>query len=64
MADYALIDGYVDTLRARMRWRGDVEDLVAEVRDHLYSAVEGLEAGGPMQGGLSGRRCSVSAIPS
>ncbi len=46
MAEYVLIDGYVDTLRTRVRWRRDVDDLVAEVEDHLYSTVERLEATG------------------
>lgn len=46
MADYALIDDYLTTLRRRMRWRRDLDDLVAEVRDHLYSAAEGLEGRG------------------
>ncbi len=46
MADYALIDDYLATLRKRVRWRRDLDDLVAEVRDHLYSAVEGLEGRG------------------
>lgn len=46
MAEYALIDGYVDTLRTRVRWRRDVDDLVAEVEDHLYSTVERFEATG------------------
>ena len=46
MAEYVLIDGYVDTLRTRVRWRRDVDDLVAEVEDHLYSTVERFEAPG------------------
>ena len=46
MAEYVLIDGYVDTLRTRVRWRRDVDDLVAEVEDHLYSTVERFEARG------------------
>ncbi|MFB3049970.1 MAG: permease prefix domain 1-containing protein, partial [Acidimicrobiia bacterium] len=46
MAEYVLIDGYVDTLRTRVRWRRDVDDLVAEVEDHLYSTVERFEATG------------------
>ena len=46
MARYDLIDGYVETLRARVRWRPDVDGLVDEVTDHLYSTVERLEAGG------------------
>ena len=46
MAEYALIDGYLDTMRTRVRWRRDVEDLVAEMEDHLYSTVERFEARG------------------
>jgi hypothetical protein len=46
MADYVLIDGYVEVLRHQVRWRGDLDDLVAEVRDHLYTAAERLEARG------------------
>ncbi len=44
MAEYALIDGYLDTMRTRVRWRRDVEDLVAEMEDQLYSTVERFEA--------------------
>ncbi len=44
MAEYVLIDGYLDTMRTRVRWRRDVEDLVAEMEDHLYSTVERFEA--------------------
>jgi hypothetical protein len=46
VAEYALIDGYLDALRTQVRWRKDVEDLVAEVEDHLYSTVERFEARG------------------
>ncbi len=46
MAEYALIDGYLDAFRTQVRWRRDVEDLVAEVGDHLYSTVERFEARG------------------
>ena len=46
MADYALIDGYLDSLRTAVRWRRDLDDLVAELEDHLYSAVEQFEARG------------------
>ena len=46
MAEYALIDGYLDTMRTRVRWRRDVDDLVAEMEDHLYSTVERFEARG------------------
>ncbi len=46
MAEYVLIDGYLDTMRTRVRWRRDVDDLVAEMEDHLYSTVERFEARG------------------
>lgn len=46
MAEYALIDGYLESLRASVHWRRDVDDLVAEVEDHLYSAVERFVARG------------------
>jgi hypothetical protein len=46
MASYRLIDAYVASLRSRIRWRSDVDDVVAEVEDHLYSTVERLVAGG------------------
>lgn len=46
MAEYVLIDGYLDAFRTQVRWRKDVEDLVAEVEDHLYSTVERFEARG------------------
>jgi HAAS len=46
MARYDLIDAYVRSLRDRVRWRHDVDEVVAEVEDHLYSTVEGFEAGG------------------
>lgn len=42
MARYALIDGYLDTMRSEMRWRRDLDDVVCEMEDHLYSAVEHL----------------------
>lgn len=46
MARYALIDGYLDTMRSRIRWRSDLDDLVAEMEDHLYSTTEGMCARG------------------
>ena len=46
MARYALIDGYLETLRGTVRWRRDVDDLIAEIEDHLLSAVERFEARG------------------
>jgi hypothetical protein len=46
MARYALIDGYLDTMRSEIRWRRDLDDLVFEMEDHLYSTVERLLATG------------------
>jgi len=46
MAQYILIDGYLGSLRTSVRWRRDHDDLVAEMEDHLYSAVEQSEARG------------------
>ena len=46
MARYALIDGYLDTMRTEIRWRRDLDDLVSEMEDHLYSTVESLLATG------------------
>ncbi len=46
MARYALIDGYLDSMRSTIRWRRDLDDLVAEMEDHLYSTTEQLLARG------------------
>ena len=46
MARHALIDHYVDTMRHHIRWRRDLDDLVSEIEDHLYSSVECLLATG------------------
>ncbi|MGB5432087.1 MAG: permease prefix domain 1-containing protein [Acidimicrobiia bacterium] len=46
MARYTLIDGYLDTMRSEIRWRRDLDDLVSEMEDHLYSTVEHLLAAG------------------
>jgi hypothetical protein len=46
MARYTLIDDYLDTMRSRIRWRRDLDDLVAEMEDHLYSTTEGMCARG------------------
>lgn len=46
MARYAMIDGYLDTMRGEIRWRRDLDDVVAEMEDHLYSAVESFLARG------------------
>lgn len=43
MAEYALIDGYLETLHRSVRYRRDADDLVAEVQDHLLEAIEILE---------------------
>ena len=43
MAEYALIDGYLETLHRSIRFRRDADDLVAEVHDHLLEAIEILE---------------------
>ncbi|MGI9584777.1 MAG: hypothetical protein ACR2N7_04235 [Acidimicrobiia bacterium] len=46
MANYALIDGYLESLRSSIRWCSDLEDVIAEVEDHLISATERFEARG------------------
>ena len=46
MARYTLIDGYLDMMRSEIRWRRDLDDLVSEMEDHLYSTVEHLLATG------------------
>lgn len=46
MARYALIDGYLDAMRDGLHWRRDLDDLVSEMEDHLYSTVETLCATG------------------
>lgn len=46
MARYALIDGYLDTMRSEIRWCSNLDDLVGEMEDHLYSTVEGMLATG------------------
>ena len=46
MADSDLISGYVTALRASLRSRPDVDDLVCEVDDHLRCAVVRLQARG------------------
>lgn len=46
MASYDLIDDYLDALRTRLRWRGESDELDSELRDHLYTAAEKLEADG------------------
>ena len=46
MADSDLISGYVTALRASLRSRPDVDDLVCEVDDHLRSAAVRLQERG------------------
>lgn len=46
MANYDLIDNYLATLCSRLRWRGETDDIDSELRDHLYTAAESLEADG------------------
>ncbi|MDQ4212781.1 permease prefix domain 1-containing protein [Microbacterium capsulatum] len=43
-AGNGLIEDYLVALRQGMRGRGDLQDLVDEVADHLYTAAERLEA--------------------
>lgn len=40
MADYGLIDAYLNDLHASMRWHRNVDDIVSETNDHLCCAVE------------------------
>lgn len=42
MARYALIDGYLESMRNEIRRQRDLDDVVAEMKDHLYSTVEHL----------------------
>jgi hypothetical protein len=46
VARYSLIDGYLDTMRTEIRWRRDLDDLVSEMEDHLYTAVESMVSRG------------------
>jgi hypothetical protein len=46
MADYVLIDGYLESLRSSIRWCRDLDDVIAEMEDHLISATERFEARG------------------
>lgn len=46
MAQYAMIDGYLDTMRTEIPWLRDLDDVVSEMEDHLYSTVEGMLATG------------------
>jgi hypothetical protein len=41
VAQYPLIDGYLDTVRRRAR-RRDISEVLAELEDHLYTTVEDL----------------------
>ncbi len=40
MAGYDLIDRYLGALRARIRWRPEADEIIDELRDHLYSAMD------------------------
>lgn len=40
MARYDLIDRYLVGLRSRIRWRPDADEVIDELRDHLYSAMD------------------------
>jgi hypothetical protein len=46
VAQYALIDGYLDVMRSEIHWRRDLDDVVSEMEDHLYTSVECLVARG------------------
>ena len=46
MANYTLIDGYLASMRSSIRWRRDLDDVIAEIEDHLISATERFEARG------------------
>jgi hypothetical protein len=46
VADYALIDGYLESMRSSIWWRRDLDDVIAEIEDHLISATERFEARG------------------
>jgi hypothetical protein len=46
MADYVLIDGYLESVRSSIRWCRDLDDVIAEIEDHLLSATERFEARG------------------
>ena len=60
MARYALIDGYLDTMRNEMRWRRDLDDVVYEMEDHLYSAVEHLVTRGAETRQMLNERPSIA----
>ncbi|MEZ5409821.1 MAG: hypothetical protein R2761_17470 [Acidimicrobiales bacterium] len=42
MASYELIDDYLAGLRRRMAWHPAADDVIAEAKDHLLSAVESV----------------------
>lgn len=46
MASYQLIDAYLLGLRRRLAWRPDVDEVMAEVEDHLLSSIEQMIDGG------------------
>ena len=43
MAQYELIDSYLGTLRHKVRWRDDADDLIAEAADHLLTEMEKID---------------------
>lgn len=49
MAKRDLIDDYLWELRHRIRWRSDADEVIAEMEDHLRTAVEDLERGGVLE---------------
>ncbi len=44
MASYHLIDSYLERLSGRLHWRANADEVIDELRDHLYSAMD--EVGG------------------
>lgn len=46
MASYQLINAYLLGLRRRLAWRPDVDEVMAELEDHLLSSIEQLIEGG------------------
>lgn len=46
MARHLMIERYLDSLRDRLGWHQNSGDIVAEMKDHLYSTAESLERNG------------------
>jgi len=46
MANYVLIDGYLESLRSSIHWCRDLDDVIAEMEDHLISATQRFESRG------------------